>query len=202
MNRALGYAHRQGVTLVGALGNNHEDISNPRPDTRPSPDYPPVDTEHQRTIDNANCLDLPVEGPHVIGVSALGPSERKADYSNWATDLTSGELEVSAPGGWFRDGFGTDSFRTNGNLILSAAPLNVLQAEGAVDTNGNITKPAAPRVCSSLRQWQAANTGLRRTTSGCRARRWRRRTPPASRHWWWAHTGPGHRSATSGSHRP
>jgi len=95
MNRALDYAHTKGVTLVAALGNNNEDISNPRPDTT-SPDYP-AKTEHLRTIDNSNCLDLPVEGPNVIGVSSLGPSEKKADYSNYATDLTSGELEVSAP---------------------------------------------------------------------------------------------------------
>jgi len=141
MNRALNFAHRKGVTLVAALGNNNEDISHPRTDDT-SPDYP-AGTEHDRTIDNANCLDLPVEGPHVIGVSSLGPSERKADYSNWASDLTSGELEVSAPGGWFRDGFGTPTYRTNGNLILSTAPLNVLQASGAVDANGNITPAAA-----------------------------------------------------------
>jgi subtilisin family serine protease len=141
MQAALKYARDHGVTLVAALGNNHEDIANPRTDLS-SPDYPPG-TEHARTIDNANCFDLPVEGPHVLGVSALGPSERKADYSNWASDLTSGELEVSAPGGWFRDGLGTPSYRKNGNLILSTAPLNVLQASGEVDANGNITKLGA-----------------------------------------------------------
>ena len=46
---------------------------------------------------------MPTEGPHVIGVSALGPSGRKADYSNYGTE----QITVSAPGGWFRDGFGT-----------------------------------------------------------------------------------------------
>ena len=137
MTRALNYAHRKGVTLVAALGNNNEDKSNPRPDTS-SPDYP-GGTEHLRTIDDATCLDLPVEGPHVLGVSALGPSTRKADYSNWATDLRSGEIELSAPGGWYRDGLGTDTYRTNGNLILSTAPLNVMQDEGQVDADGNIT---------------------------------------------------------------
>ena len=137
MHRALNYAHRKGVTLVAALGNNHEDISNPRTDFS-SPDFP-GGTEHPRTIDNATCFDLPVEGPHVIGVSALGPSQRKSDFSNYVSDLRSGELEVSAPGGWFRDGLGTDSFRTNENLILSTAPRNVMVAEGQVDANGDIT---------------------------------------------------------------
>ncbi len=137
MNRALDYAHSKNVTLVAALGNDHDNISAPRQDVS-SPDYP-GGTEHPRTIDNANCWDLPTEGPHVIGVSSIGPSAEKADYSNWATDLTSGELEVAAPGGWYRDGVGTDSYRTNENLILSAAPLHVMQAEGQVDADGNIT---------------------------------------------------------------
>ena len=47
------------------------DLANPRTDIS-SPDYP-GGTEHARTIDNANCVDLPVEGPHVIGVSARRP---------------------------------------------------------------------------------------------------------------------------------
>jgi subtilisin family serine protease len=137
MNRALRYAHRKDVTLVGALGNNHEDLSDPRVDSS-SPDYPP-DTAHDRTIDNETCWDLPVEGPHVLGVSALGPSGKKSDFSNYANDLNSGEIELSAPGGWFRDGFGTPTFRTNENMILSSVPLVSLQDTGEVDENGNIT---------------------------------------------------------------
>jgi subtilisin family serine protease len=148
MNRALTYAHDHGVTLVGSLGNNHEDLSNPRHDFS-SPDYP-LGTEHERTIDNETCWDLPVEGPHVLGISALGPSGRKADYSNYATDLGSGEIELSAPGGWFRDGIGTDSYRTNGNLILSTAPKHVLQATGEVNKHGFITKLG--RINGVLRQ--------------------------------------------------
>jgi subtilisin family serine protease len=81
-----------------------------------------------------------VEGSDVIGVSSVGPSGTKSDFSNYTTDLASDEIEVSAPGGWFRDGFGTNSYRTNGNLILSSAPLSVLQATGEVDKNGNVTK--------------------------------------------------------------
>lgn len=136
VNRALQFAHRRGVTLVAATGNNHEDLANPRTDIS-SPDYGAA--PHPRTIDNDTCFDLPVEGPHVIGVNALGPSGMKADFSNYTTDLRSGEVEVSAPGGWFRDGFGTPSSRTNENMILSSVPLVSLQDTGEVDADGNIT---------------------------------------------------------------
>lgn len=137
MNRALRYANQKNVTLVGALGNNNEDLSKPRMDPS-SPNFP-GGSEHDRTIDNQTCFDLPTEGPNVIGVSSLGPSGEKSDFSNYATNLYSGEIEFAAPGGWFRDYFGTPQHRTNENLILSAAPLHVLQAEGQVDADGNLT---------------------------------------------------------------
>jgi lantibiotic leader peptide-processing serine protease len=135
MNRALNYAYDHGVTLVGALGNNHEDLGNPRTDIS-SPDYGAP--AYPRPIDNATCWDLPVEGPHVIGVSALGPSGKKSDYSNYGTE----QISVSAPGGWFRDGYGTKTYRTDANMILSTYPLKVLQEEGSVDAKGNVV-PAA-----------------------------------------------------------
>ena len=137
MSRALRYAHSKDVTLVGALGNSAEDLANPSMDTS-SPNYP-EGNEHPRTIDNASCYDLPVEGPHVIGVSAVGPTERKAYYSNYTTDPGSGEIEVSAPGGDYRDSYGTDAWMTPGNLILSSIPENVALAEGSIDEDGNIT---------------------------------------------------------------
>jgi subtilisin family serine protease len=176
MNEAIAYAQAHGVTLVGSLGNSHEDLANPRTDLT-SPDYPPG-TEHKRTIDNDTCFDLPVEGEGVLGVSALGPSERKADYSNYTTDLDSGEIEVSAPGGWFRDGLGTDSYRTNGNLILSAAPLNVLQSTGEVDKNGNITKLG--RVTGVLKSCE--NAKYNENTSECAYYQWLQGTSMASPH--------------------
>ncbi|MEU0095694.1 S8 family serine peptidase [Kribbella sp. NPDC006257] len=133
MRRALNYAYSKGVTMVAALGNNHEDLGKPRPDIS-SPDFP-AGTAYPRTIDNSSCLDLPVEGPHVIGVSALGPSGKKSDYSNYGLEQT----EVSAPGGYFRDYFGTPQFRTVQNEILSTYPVNALQVQGLVDAAGEIT---------------------------------------------------------------
>ncbi|MGB2571167.1 S8 family serine peptidase [Micromonospora citrea] len=131
MKRALNFAHRKGVTLVGSLGNNHEDLGAPRTDVS-SPDY--GSDPYPRPIDNETCWDFPVEGPHVIGVSAVGPSGKKADYSNYGTE----QISVAAPGGWFRDGYGTDTFRTDANMILSTYPKKVLQEEGSVDENGDI----------------------------------------------------------------
>ena len=149
MTRALNYAHDRDVTLVGALGNGHDDLAKPRTDTS-SPDYP-AGAAHPRTIDNATCFDLPVEGPHVIGVSSVGPTERKAYYSNWTTDLSSGEIEVAAPGGDYYDSPGGTPTTSTSNLILSTAPLNVLQAAGDVDADGNITEQGAGWVMKDCR---------------------------------------------------
>ncbi len=121
------------VTLVGAPATTTR-TSVSRGRTFSSPDFP-AGTAYPRVIDNATCLDLPAEGPHVIGVSALGPSSTKADYSNYGTE----QIEVSAPGGWFRDYFGTPQHRTNGNLILSTYPVNKLQVNGHVDAAGELT---------------------------------------------------------------
>nr|WP_235921436.1 S8 family serine peptidase [Lentzea tibetensis] len=133
VQRALNYAHRKGVTLIGAAGNNHEDLGKPRQDVQ-SPNYPP-DHARPRPVDNATCLNLPTEGDHVISVSALGPSTFKADYSNYGVEQTA----ISAPGGYFRDFFGTEWYRTNENLILSTYPKNVAIADGNVDADGNVT---------------------------------------------------------------
>jgi subtilisin family serine protease len=133
MTRALNYAYRKGLTSVAALGNQHTDLGAPQPDAT-SPDYPAAST-HNRVIDNARCLSLLVEGPHTIGVSAFGPSGAEADYSNYGTE----QISVSAPGGYFRDGFGTDWYRTKENMILLSYPRNVGVAEGNIDADGNVT---------------------------------------------------------------
>jgi subtilisin family serine protease len=122
------------------MGNKHEDKGKPRTDIS-SPDYP-ADSAYPRPIDNSSCWDLPVEGPFVIGVSALGPSLAKADYSDYGVE----QIGVSAPGGYFRDGFGTDTYRTPGNMILSTYPLKVLQEEGSVDPEGNVLPDFAETV--------------------------------------------------------
>jgi len=130
---ALEYAHDRDVTLVAALGNSHADYAAPTRFDAISPDFP-MGTEVERTV-TSDCLDLPTEGPHVISVSAVGPSTTKADYSNYGLEIP----EVSAPGGWFRDFVGTPQFSTPENLVLSSYPLEVAKTDDPplADENGN-----------------------------------------------------------------
>ncbi len=127
---AVAYAHDRGVTLVGSAGNEFTDLAAPTRTDETSPDYPP-DAARPRVVANT-CLNLPSEAPQVISVSAVGPSTTKADYSNYGL----GDVEIAAPGGWFRDLVGTPQFQTPGNMILSTYPLHVAIAEGLADPNG------------------------------------------------------------------
>jgi lantibiotic leader peptide-processing serine protease len=129
---ALDYAHNRGVTLVAAAGNGNTDYSQPTRFDDTSPDYGPPPVER---VVSKDCLDLPSEGPHVIAVGSVGPSGTKADYSNYGL----GAIDLAAPGGWFRDGFGTPSFRTPSNEVLSSVPLDFAKEEGLADANGNPT---------------------------------------------------------------
>jgi subtilisin family serine protease len=143
VSEALVYAHDKGVTLVVAAGNGHTDLSLAQRSDATSPDYPPG-TAQSRVVTN-DCLTMPGEGPHVIAVSALGPSEAKADYSNYGQN----QIDVSAPGGWFRDGFGTPTYRTPGNEVLSSYPLDLAIAEGLADENGNPTDAFSVKSCNA-----------------------------------------------------
>jgi subtilisin family serine protease len=129
ISAALEYAHARGVTLVSSAGNGHTDLSAPTRFDASSPDYgaPAM----ARTVTN-DCLDLPSEGPHTIAVGATGPSGTKSDYSNYGL----GSVDLAAPGGWYRDGVGTDTFQTPANLVLSSYPLHVAIANGLADANG------------------------------------------------------------------
>ena len=141
-NRALDYADSHGVTLIAAEGNENTDIGNPTSDDT-SPDYPPG-TSYHRVVDNS-CLTMPTEGHHVIAVGAIGPTSMKADYSNWGVERTA----VTAPGGYFRDFFGTPQFRTVENLILSTYPQSLAIANGDLNPDGSSNTPFVVRHCKT-----------------------------------------------------
>ena len=97
--RALRYAHDHGVTLIAAAGNQDDDLGDPEPDGRSSPDYPAGDAA-PADVDDA-CLSHANRGrERACRISALGPSKRKSYYSNYGI---SGGWILSAPGGDARD---------------------------------------------------------------------------------------------------
>lgn len=144
--RAADYARAHGVTLVSALGNENTDMGLPQPivdDT--SPDFP-LGTEHTRTVDNT-CLDVPAETNGVISVSSVGPSGAKSSFSNYGLEQT----DVSAPGGFARDFFGTPLFNRAENRVLSALPMNVAldPANDFVNPDGSPKTPRVVRDCQN-----------------------------------------------------
>ena len=133
---AVAEARAAGVTLVSSSGNQHANLAAgvPRFDDT-SPDYPPGIAKPLTVT--SDCLDLPSEAPGVIQVSALGPSTLKADYSTYGL----GAIDVSAPGGWYRDYIGTRFFMEPENMILSTYPVQVAAEEGAVNPGGGLRDP-------------------------------------------------------------
>ena len=118
--RALDYARHRGVTLISALGNEDDDLGAPEPDdTQPGLSAGLGVPPGRRQL----VPDLPTEGKGVIGVSAVGPSKRKAFYSNYGTEQT----DVSAPGGDSRDT--ATGLANPANRILSPYPESALREE-------------------------------------------------------------------------
>ncbi|HYZ28253.1 MAG TPA: S8 family serine peptidase [Thermoleophilaceae bacterium] len=154
VQNAVDYAVAHGVTLVAAAGNDHNSLDGSKTDTT-SPDYP-EGNETVRVVSDW-CRDMPTEADGVISVSSVGPSGAKADYSNYgagtetggAGDDPAGEIDVAAPGGYFRDFFGTSEYRLPQNEILGPYPLNVARKAHDVDGSGKPTSEFVVRDCSA-----------------------------------------------------
>jgi subtilisin family serine protease len=125
--RAIGFATKQGVTVVAAEGNEADDLSHPTFDFT-SPDFPPG-SEQEREVTNA-CVVVPVELPGVIGVTAVGNTKQvdgnddpndylKSYYSSYGVS----SADVTAPGGDFYYGRGTDGGPFG--LVLSTWPSEI-----------------------------------------------------------------------------
>jgi lantibiotic leader peptide-processing serine protease len=139
--RALAYARRHGVTLVSAEGNGNTDLGKPVTDET-SPDYPP-DTAYPRAVDNS-CKSEPLEAPGVLGITSVGPSTRKAYYSDYGLE----QADLSAPGGDRRDFFGTSRYNTPPNTVLAPYPKHDAIANGELDPDGTPNTPFVLADCS------------------------------------------------------
>ena len=140
-NRALQYAWRHGVSLLSSSGNSHTDLDNPTYDAF-SPDFPPG-SEYIRDNITDDCLDIPTEGAHVMTVNAVGPSGRKAYYSNYGFRAST----VSAPGGDRREFFETPRYDSPGTRILSTYPADLAMEEGLIGPRFGSLDPFAVVDC-------------------------------------------------------
>ncbi|HET6790026.1 MAG TPA: S8 family serine peptidase [Actinomycetota bacterium] len=140
-NRALQYAWRHGVSLLSSSGNSHTDLDNPTYDAF-SPDFPPG-SEYIRDNITDDCLDIPTEGAHVMTVNAVGPSGRKAYYSNYGFRAST----VSAPGGDRREFFGTPRYDSPNTRILSTYPADLAMEEGLIGPRFGSLNPFAVVDC-------------------------------------------------------
>jgi lantibiotic leader peptide-processing serine protease len=139
--RALAYAHRHGVTLVAAAGNEAADYTKTFIDTS-SPDFAdtPGEAPYERTIP-PSCVSEPAEGQNVVAVSSLGISTRKSFFSSFGNRY----IDVSAPGG---DTFDTaDNKRDVTRAILAAYPEALARARGELNPDGTPNVPNVVRSC-------------------------------------------------------
>ncbi|MGW7519478.1 S8 family peptidase [Streptomyces sp. NPDC054796] len=92
VSRALKYATGKGTATVSSAGNSSQDLAAAEltDDTSPN-DSTPV----ERTINPAQCPDMPTMLPGVTSVSATGPENLKSYYSNYGA----GQIDVAGPGG-------------------------------------------------------------------------------------------------------
>ena len=149
--RAVNFARGHGVTPVAAMGNAHTDLGHPTADAT-SPDFPPG-AAYPRTVDNS-CITVPTETRGVISISALGPSFKKADYSNYGIEQT----DFSAPGGFFRDYYGSDQYMQVENTNLSTMPTALAEAALAQNpANPFIVKDCRGGVCGYYQYLQGTS---------------------------------------------
>jgi lantibiotic leader peptide-processing serine protease len=139
--RALAYAHSRGVTLVSAAGNGNTDYDH-RTFDGSSPDFPPG-SERERNVDT-DCLSMPTEGRDVLSISSIGPSGRKAYYSDYGYR----HIDLSAPGGDRRDFFGTSRHLSPANTVLAPYPRNVAEEAGELNPDGTPNTPFVLADCS------------------------------------------------------
>jgi subtilisin family serine protease len=140
--RALDYAHRKGVTLVAAAGNQAIDYTKENVDSS-SPNFAsyPGRAPYTRTIP-ASCLSMPGEGRNVIAVSSTGVSTRKAYYSSYGN----GYVDVAAPGG---DVYDTPAnTRDISKATLSAYPKALAEERGELNPDGTPNVPYLVRDCN------------------------------------------------------
>ncbi len=138
VQRAVTYARSRGVLPVAAAGNESTDLGHPGQDYL-SPDY--GGRSRARTLADS-CLSVPAETDGVVAVSAVGPAQQLAYYSNFGL----GEVDVAAPGGQDSDevsGLGGATAE-----VLGAYPAVLAKKNGDLGPGGQPTSNYVVRDCT------------------------------------------------------
>ncbi|MFB7616927.1 S8 family serine peptidase [Kitasatospora sp. NPDC056181] len=93
VDRAVGYARRQGAVVVASAGNDGQDLGAPRADDRSPNDR--VSGPAQSRYLGTECIRLPGELPGVVTVTAVDRDGGPSAYSNYGR----GKVSLAAPGG-------------------------------------------------------------------------------------------------------
>ena len=166
-----------------AAGNKHLDMANPGTDRPARTTRPARRTRARSTTTRASSL--PSRGtarPRRDGAGSVGAA--RPTTPTGPPSRAPARSSCPAPGGWFRDGFGTPSLPHQREPDPLDVPAEVrCRRPGSVDQNGNIT-PAGEaagviKQCQDERRRRAPARAA--TTPSCRAPRWPARTPPGSR---------------------
>ncbi|WP_236241233.1 S8 family serine peptidase [Streptomyces sp. CC228A] len=92
LTRATRYAERKGAVNVAAAGNTRTDLAADEVTDTSSPND---STAVERTVNPAECPDIPAMLPGLVTVSATGAKGLKSSYSNYGQ----GVVDIAAPGG-------------------------------------------------------------------------------------------------------
>jgi hypothetical protein len=142
VRRAVADAKARGVFVVGAVGDDHTSLDDPRSDSL-SPTVPNGAAQTRALV--PGCDPMPVGVRGVAGTSSLGPSGRLAEGSNHGLQA----VDLAAPGG-DRGDFPDDPLSTGRyeNMVLGPYPTAVARARGELAPDGTPLTPAVVRDCT------------------------------------------------------
>jgi subtilisin family serine protease len=142
MRKAILAAEAKNISVIAATGNFFTDLAS-----------------LQGTTPGSTCSVLPVQLPHVIGVSAVGYDRALAPYSNYGF----GAVDLTGPGGNYLvpDTSVGDGIETG--QVLSSVPPGSYYYQAAADWNGQL-QDCAGSTCATYAYLQGTSAATPHVT--------------------------------------